>query len=98
SPADSPDQEVNESWPTRGIASSTYSRQKVMVEMLLDQLERDFPGLRVVRMRPALIFKAAAASEIKRYFAGPLLPRFILKNHRIPIVPDVRNLRFQAVH
>ena len=32
------------------------------------------PELRVVRLRPALIFKREAASGIRRLFAGPLLP------------------------
>jgi nucleoside-diphosphate-sugar epimerase len=49
-------------------------------------------------MRPALIFKRAAATEIRRLFAGPFLPRSILRPELIPFVPDVSRLRFQAVH
>jgi UDP-glucose 4-epimerase len=52
----------------------------------------------VVRLRPALIFKKQAASEIRRLFAGPFLPNFLLRRYLIPIVPNIRNLRFQAVH
>lgn len=49
-------------------------------------------------MRPALIFKAAAATEIRRLFAGPFVPRALLTPKLIPLVPDVPRLRFQAVH
>jgi nucleoside-diphosphate-sugar epimerase len=92
------DRLVDESWPTDGVSSSFYSRHKVLVERQLDQLEREHPELRVVRMRPGLIFKAAAATEIRRLFAGPLLPRRLLRPGLIPVVPDVPRLRFQAVH
>src|ERR1700733_8540007 len=62
------DRLVDESWPTEGIGSSFYSRHKVAVEHLLDRLESEHPELRVVRMRPGLIFKARAATEIRRLF------------------------------
>jgi nucleoside-diphosphate-sugar epimerase len=89
---------VDESWPTEGIPSSFYSRHKVAQERLLDSFEREQPTIRVVRMRPALIFKAEAATEIRRLFAGPLLPTRLLRPGLIPVVPDVPGLRFQAVH
>lgn len=92
------DRLVDESWPTDGIRSSFYSRHKVAVERALDRLERDQPEMRVVRMRPGLIFKAQAATEIRRLFAGPFLPRALLRPELIPFVPDVPRLRFQAVH
>jgi UDP-glucose 4-epimerase len=92
------DRLVDESWATEGIRSSFYSRHKVAVERQLDRLEREQPALRVVRMRPALIFKGDAATEIRRLFAGPLLPRALLRPGLIPFVPDVDRLRFQAVH
>lgn len=92
------DRFVDESWPTEGIASSFYARHKAAVEHQLDQLEREHPDVSVARMRPALIFKAAAATEIRRLFAGPLLPRALLTPKLIPLVPDVPRLRFQAVH
>jgi UDP-glucose 4-epimerase len=92
------DRLVDESWPTNGIISSFYSRHKVAVERQLDRLEREQPDMRIVRMRPALIFKAAAATEIRRLFAGPLLPRPLLRPGLVPFVPDVPRLRFQAVH
>ncbi len=86
------DRFVDESWPTDGIRTSFYSRHKAAVERQLDRLEREQPDMRIVRMRPALIFKREAASEIRRLFAGPLLPRLI------PVIPNVPGLRFQAVH
>ena len=92
------DRAVDESWPTDGIASAVYSRQKSEVERLLDRHERAFPAMRVVRLRPGLIFKGAAASGIRRLFAGPLLPTPLLRRALIPIVPDTERLRFQAVH
>src|SRR5947209_12564913 len=92
------DRLVDESWPTRGVPSSFYSRHKVEVERLLDRLEHERPELRAVRMRPALIFKAQAATEIRRLFAGPLLPSPLLRPGLIPFVPDLPRLRFQAFH
>lgn len=92
------DRAVDESWPTEGIPRSFYSRHKVAVERLLDRLEREHAKIRVVRLRPALIFKKDAATEIRRLFAGPLLPATLLRPGLMPLVPDVRGLRFQAVH
>lgn len=92
------DRMVGEEWPTDGIDSSFYARHKVAVERQLDDLEREHPQLKVVRMRPALIFKAQAATEIRRLFAGPLLPRAAVDQRLIPFVPDVERLRFQVVH
>jgi UDP-glucose 4-epimerase len=92
------DRMVDESWPTGGISSSFYSRHKVAVERALDRLESERAELRVVRLRPALIFKRQAASEIRRLFAGPFLPGSLLRPALIPFVPDVPRLRFQAVH
>jgi nucleoside-diphosphate-sugar epimerase len=92
------DRRVDETWPTTGIATSQYSLQKAETERLLDRLETEQPRLRVVRLRPALIFKRESASEQRRLFAGPLLPTALLRRGRIPFVPDVPRLVFQAVH
>lgn len=54
--------------------------------------------MRVVRLRPGLIFKAEAASEIRRFFLGPLFPNFLLRRALVPFVPDVDRFCFQAVH
>ena len=92
------DRRVDESWPTTGVDSSFYSRDKVAVERLLDRFERDAPSVRVVRMRPGLIFSREAASEIRRLFAGPLLPGTLLRPGLIPVVPKMERLVFQALH
>jgi nucleoside-diphosphate-sugar epimerase len=92
------DRAVDESWPTGGIATSFYSRHKAEAERLLDRFESEFPRVRSVRLRPGLIFKREAAQEIRRYFAGPLLPSPLVRPGLIPLVPDTERLRFQAVH
>jgi UDP-glucose 4-epimerase len=92
------DRRVDESWPTDGIPSSFYSRHKALVERVLDQFESENEGIRVVRLRPGLIFKGEAATEIRRLFAGPFLPGFLLDRRLIPIVPAIPGLRAQAVH
>ncbi len=92
------DRPVDESWPTEGTRTSFYARHKAAVERILDRLEHDQPKLRVVRMRPGLVFKRQAATEIRRLFIGPLLPSRFVSPALIPIVPDVPRLRFQAVH
>lgn len=92
------DRRVDESWPTGGVSSLFYSRHKAEVERLLDAFEREHPETRVVRLRPGLIFKREAATGIRRLFAGPLLPSPLIRRNLIPVVPDVPELRFQAVH
>jgi UDP-glucose 4-epimerase len=92
------DRRVDESWPTTGISTSFYSRHKAEVERLLDSFEDEHERTRVVRLRPGLIFKREAASGIRRLFAGPLLPKSLLRPALIPIVPDVDRLVLQAVH
>lgn len=92
------DRRVDESWPTGGIESSFYSRHKVEVEGLLDRFERESPSVRVVRLRPGLIFKRDAATGIRRLFAGPFLPNPLVRGELIPVVPRTRRLVFQAVH
>ena len=92
------DRAVDESWPTGGIPTSFYSRHKAETERMLDRLEQEHPGIRVVRLRKALIFKRDAGAEIRRYFIGPLLPTALVRRGLIPVVPDADRLRFQAVH
>jgi len=89
---------VDESWPVDGIPTSFYSRHKAAVETLLDAFERREPEIRIVRLRPGLIFKSEAASEIRRLFAGPFLPGFLVRKRLVPLIPRVPRLRFQAVH
>jgi nucleoside-diphosphate-sugar epimerase len=92
------DRAVDESWPATGIPSSFYSRHKAATEAQLDRLEREHPEIRIVRLRPGLIFGREPASEIRRYFAGPFLPPLLANRRLIPIVPSHPRLVFQAVH
>jgi nucleoside-diphosphate-sugar epimerase len=96
--APGPDRPVDESWPTTGVPSSFYSRHKAAVERILDGFERRHPDVRVVRLRPALIFKQEAASEIRRLFLGPLVPNVLVRPERLPVLPLPAGLRTQAVH
>jgi UDP-glucose 4-epimerase len=92
------DRAVDESWAREGIPTSTYSQHKAQVERMLDDLEADHPHVRVVRLRPGLIFQRDAASEIRRFFLGPLIPNRLLRRALLPVVPDTDRLCFQAVH
>ena len=92
------DRRVAEDWPTDGIPSSFYSRHKAACERMLDDLEARHPELRVVRLRPGLIFKRGSATEIRRLFAGPLLPSPLVRPGLIFVVPDLPGLAVQAVH
>lgn len=94
SPGPSDGRPVDETWPTHGVPRSSYSRQKAYVERQLDTFELEHPDIRVVRLRPGLIFKSEAASEIRRFFAGALAPNV----RRLPLLPNLRGVRFQAVH
>jgi UDP-glucose 4-epimerase len=89
---------VTEDYPRGGIPRSSYSRHKALVERMLDKIEAEHPLLRVVRVRPGLIFQREAGTEIARYFAGPLLPARVLRYQRIPVIPAHPRLRLQAVH
>lgn len=89
------DRRVDESWPTHGWPGAPYTREKAYLERVLDTFELKNPECRVVRLRPAFIFKREAAQEQRRIFGGPLLPNADVS--RLPIVPDVPGLRFQAV-
>jgi UDP-glucose 4-epimerase len=92
------DRRVDESWPTGGTPTSYYARHKAEVERRLDRFEHEAPDVRVVRMRPGLVFKKEAAQGIRRLFAGPFLPGSLVRPELISVVPGVPNLRSQIVH
>jgi nucleoside-diphosphate-sugar epimerase len=92
------DQKVDESWPAAGVPTSGHSIDKAAVELMLDGVEREHPGLRVVRLRKALVFQRDAGAEITRYFLGPSAPVTLRRIGRIPLVPANKRLRTQAVH
>ena len=92
------DRLVDESWPVAGVPESFYSRHKAEVERRLDAFEREHPRVRVVRLRPGLIFKRDAATGIRRLFAGPFAPTSLLQTRFVPVLPLPTGLRFQTVH
>jgi nucleoside-diphosphate-sugar epimerase len=89
---------VDEDWPATGIASSFYSRHKAAVERELRWRASNHPALRIVALRPGLIFQRGAASEIQRLFLGPLFPRAAANPRLIGVLPLPRGLAVQAVH
>jgi UDP-glucose 4-epimerase len=93
-----PSHPVDESYPRDGVATSFYSRHKAAAERALDVVEAEHPQLRVVRLRPALIFKREAGTEIRRLFAGPLLPSSLVRPGLLPVLPLPAGLVVQAVH
>ncbi len=92
------DHRRDESWPTGGIPSSFYSRQKAAVEDILDDFEKRHPQIGVVRIRPALMFKREAASEIRRLFFGPFVPSWLFNRNLLPLIPFHPDLTTQVVH
>lgn len=92
---------VSEDWPDSGQRTSTYSRNKVAVERMLDQFSRDNPGTAVARFRPTLVVQREAASEIRSLFLGPLLPQpllALLRRRVLPLLPLPAGLALQFVH
>jgi UDP-glucose 4-epimerase len=87
---------VDESWPTDSLPTANYGREKAYVERVLDAFELEHPDIRVVRLRPAFVFQREAASEQRRLFVGPLLPRRLLGH--LPLLPVPPGLHVQAVH
>jgi len=92
------DRRVDEGWPTGGVPSSYYGRHKAEVERRLDRFESEAPDVRLVRMRPGLVFKKEAAEGIRRLFAGPFFPSVLANPALIKVIPDIENLRSQVVH
>jgi nucleoside-diphosphate-sugar epimerase len=87
---------VDELWPTHSTPTAAYGREKAYVERLLDRFEAEWPTVRVLRMRPAFMFRRGAATEQRRIFGGPFLPRALVTN--LPLLPYPRGLEFQALH
>ncbi|MFF9209177.1 MULTISPECIES: SDR family oxidoreductase [unclassified Streptomyces] len=92
------DHAVDESWPTHGWPDAAYCREKAYLERTLDTFEREHPETRVVRMRPAFLFKRESASEQRRIFGGRFLPGPLARPDLLPFLPDVPGLRVQALH
>lgn len=94
-----PGTEVDETWPTHGIATSSYSLGKAYVERLLDAYEARWPDMRVVRLRPALVLQRRSAAHVRRLFAGGLVPDVAFGAlPQLPVLPDVPGLVLQFSH
>ncbi|WP_053752100.1 SDR family oxidoreductase [Streptomyces sp. MMG1533] len=92
------DHAVDETWPTHGWPDAAYCREKAYLERALDTFERAHPDVRVVRMRPAFLFKRESASEQRRIFGGRFLPGPLARPDVLPFLPDIPGLRVQALH
>ncbi|RRQ26591.1 NAD-dependent epimerase/dehydratase family protein [Rhodococcus sp. Eu-32] len=92
------DTAVKEDWPTHGWPGAAYTREKSYLERALDAFELQHPSMRIVRIRPAFVFKPEASTEQRRLFAGPFLPPQLVRPELIPFVPKLPGLVFQAVH
>ncbi|MEU5220355.1 NAD-dependent epimerase/dehydratase family protein [Streptomyces sp. NPDC020807] len=89
---------VSEAWPTHGWPGAAYTREKAYLERVLDTFERDHPQTRVVRMRPAFLFKEESASGQRRIFAGRFFPGQLARPELLPLLPEFDGLRFQVLH
>jgi UDP-glucose 4-epimerase len=65
--------EVGEDWPTTGIPTSQYSRDKSEAERVVREVLGRHPETTLTVVRPTLVLQPEASSEIGRYFLGPLL-------------------------
>jgi UDP-glucose 4-epimerase len=92
-----PKRPVDESWPRDGVPTSWYAQHKAEMERLLDRVEAE-RGVRVVRLRPALIMKRESAEEVRRLFTGPFLPSPLVRPGRLPLFPHVPGAVVQVVH
>jgi nucleoside-diphosphate-sugar epimerase len=89
-------QVAGEDWPVTGIPSSQYSRDKSDAERLVRQVFGPSSTTTLTVVRPTLVLQPEAASEIGRYFLGPLLyagarlvPGAVARLVPLPL-PDVR--------
>lgn len=88
---------VTEDWPTDGIDTLAYSREKVAAERLLDEHERLHPdGTAVARLRPGLIVQRDAGSALLRYGVPAYVPGGLLRH--VPLLPLDRDLVVPLVH
>lgn len=94
--ADRPGQYVDESWPTTGIPTSVYSRQKAEAERVLDEFEERSAKVVVTRIRPGLVMQRVAGGSLARYGLPGYLPAGALR--LLPVVPVGRRFVIPVVH
>ncbi|MCW2580617.1 MAG: Nucleoside-diphosphate-sugar epimerase [Blastococcus sp.] len=66
-------QKVGEDWPTTGIPSAQYSRDKSETERIVREVLSRHPDTTLTVVRPTLVLQPLASSAIGRYFLGPWL-------------------------
>lgn len=66
-------QKVTEDWPTTGIPSAQYSRDKSEAERVVRDVLSRHRDTTLTVVRPTLVLQPEASSEIGRYFLGPWL-------------------------
>jgi len=89
---------VDESWPTTGVDSSPYSRDKSAAEALLDEYEQRLgsAAIPISRIRPGFILQRAAASGLMRYGLPGYVPMQLVS--WLPLLPLDRRLCIPLVH
>lgn len=89
---------VDESWPTTGVRTSPYSRDKSAAEALLDEYEHQHgdDGVTIARMRPGFIVQRAAASGLMRYALPGYVPMLVVP--LLPVLPLDRRLCIPLIH
>jgi nucleoside-diphosphate-sugar epimerase len=89
---------VDESWPTTGISTSPYSRDKSAAESILDEYEerRGSAAIQIARMRPGFILQRAAASGLMRYGLPGYVPMQLVP--WLPLLPLDRKLCIPLIH
>jgi nucleoside-diphosphate-sugar epimerase len=88
---------VDEDWPTEGIDTLAYSREKVAAERLLDEHELSHPdGPVIARLRPGLIVQRESGSALLRYGLPAFVPAALLRH--VPLLPVDRSLVVPVVH
>lgn len=89
---------VDETWPTTGIQSSPYSRDKAAAEALLDEYRQRLgsAAIPIARLRPGFVLQRAAASGLMRYGLPEYLPMQLVP--LLPLLPMDNRLVIPLVH
>jgi len=89
---------VDEAWPTTGIDTSPYSRDKSAAESVLNayQQQRGDAAIPIARMRPGFILQRVAASGLMRYGLPGYVPMQLVP--LLPILPLDEKLCIPVIH
>jgi nucleoside-diphosphate-sugar epimerase len=89
---------VDESWPTTGVPTSAYSRDKSAAETLLDEYEKRVgdEAIAIARMRPGFILQRAAAGGLMRYGLPGYVPMQLIP--KLPVLPLDGRLCIPLIH